>query len=74
MLADEAQRRIQNARQASKTLPKSSIPSLLSIPLATHYQKQIVKVDYNAFDERLQHSHSPLKTLALLYAGWRKKI
>jgi len=74
VLADEAQERIKSTRQASKGLPKSAIPALLPVTLALYYQKQIMKTGYNAFDECLQHSHSPLKTLTLMYAGWRKKI
>jgi hypothetical protein len=42
--------------------------------MAAYYQRQITKAHYDAFDARLQHSHSPRKTLALLYAAWRGKL
>ena len=74
VLAREAQNRLESTRQASRELQKTAIPGLLSVPIASYYLKQITKAAYNPFDERLQYAQSPAKTLALLYASWRKKI
>jgi phytoene/squalene synthetase len=73
-LATRATGHIQQARQFSRKLPRHAITALLSVTLASHYQNQISKAGFNAFHGRLQHSHSPLKTLGLLMASWRKKI
>ncbi len=73
-LATRANEHLQHARQASKNQPRSTIAALLSVPLASHYLGRISKTGFDAFDGRLQHSHSPLKTLGLLFAGWCKKI